>query len=188
MKSELRRKYIALRAALGPESIDAKSFEIANNLLQLPIWKFEYYHLFLTISEKNEINTEPVLHILHGKDKNVVLSKSNFATRELQNFLLTDTTVIKTNKWNIPEPVDGLMVPADLIDVVFVPLLAFDKAGHRIGYGKGFYDIFFTRCKPDVVKIGLSLFEPEEEISGILSSDIPLDYCVTPNKTYQFKK
>jgi 5-formyltetrahydrofolate cyclo-ligase len=129
-----------------------------------------------------------VLHILQGKDKNVVISKSDFQTREMTNFLLTDTTIIKKNKWNIPEPAEGIEVPAHKIDVVFVPLLAFDLEGHRVGYGKGFYDIFLAGCRKDVMKIGLSLFEAEERISGVLSSDVPLDYCVTPHKIYDFKK
>lgn len=181
-------KYQNLREALTSEDIEAQSLEIANNLLKLPIWKYEFYHLFLTISEKKEIDTEPLLHILQGKDKNIVLSKSDFETREMQNFLLTDTTRIKKNKWDIPEPEDGIEVPASKIDVVFVPLLAFDKSGHRVGYGKGFYDIFLANCRKDVVKIGLSLFEAEDEIPGILSSDVALDYCVTPRQIYKFKK
>ncbi len=188
MKSSLRSKYRTLREALTSEYIEAQSLEIANNLLKLPIWEYEFYHLFLTISEKKEIHTEPLLHILQGKDKNIVLSKSDFKTREMQNFLLTDTTLIRKNKWDIPEPVDGIEVPASKIDVVFVPLLAFDKSGHRVGYGKGFYDIFLSNCRKDVLKIGLSLFEAEDEIPGILSSDVALDYCVSPHHIYKFKK
>ncbi|MFO7718933.1 MAG: 5-formyltetrahydrofolate cyclo-ligase [Gillisia sp.] len=188
MKSSLRSKYRTLREALTSEDIEAQSLEIANNLLKLPIWEYEFYHLFLTISEKKEIHTEPLLHILQGKDKNIILSKSDFKTREMQNFLLTDTTLIRKNEWNIPEPVDGIEVPASKIDVVFVPLLAFDKSGHRVGYGKGFYDIFLASCRKDVVKIGLSLFEAEDEIPGILSSDVALDYCVSPQDIYKFKK
>lgn len=188
MKNKLRQKYSALRDELSKNQIEEKSLEIANKLLDLPIWDHSFYHLFLSISEKKEIDTEPLLHILQGKDKNVVLSKSNFTTRELTNYLLTDTTVIKKNEWNIPEPVDGIEVPASKIDVVFVPLLAFDKAGHRVGYGKGFYDIFLSSCRKDVIKIGLSLFEPEDEIPGLLNSDIPMNYCITPNKSYFFEK
>lgn len=184
----MRSKYRTLREALTSEDIEAQSLEIANNLLKLPIWEYEFYHLFLTISEKKEIHTEPLLHILQGKDKNIILSKSDFKTREMQNFLLTDTTLIRKNEWNIPEPVDGIEVPASKIDVVFVPLLAFDKSGHRVGYGKGFYDIFLASCRKDVVKIGLSLFEAEDEIPGILSSDVALDYCVSPQDIYKFKK
>jgi 5-formyltetrahydrofolate cyclo-ligase len=104
----------------------------------------------------------------------------------MTHFLLTDNTQIKKNEYNIPEPVDGLEVPATKIDVVFVPLLTFDKKGHRVGYGKGFYDKFLSECKPETIKIGLSFFEPEELISDILDSDVILDYGVTPNVIYSF--
>ena len=70
--------------------------------------------------------------------------------------------------------------------VVFIPLLAFDQKGNRVGYGKGFYDKFLEQCKPKTVKIGLSFFSTEEEISDIYKNDISLDYCVTPQTIYKF--
>ena len=155
MKNKLRKKYILKRDELPSDKIEEFSLEIANKLLQLPIWDLEYYHLFLSITEKKEIDTEFILHILQGKDKNVILSKSDFKTRKLNNFLLTDSTVIRKNEWNIPEPVDGIEISSEKIDVVFVPLLAFDLNGHRLGYGKGFYDIFLASCKPNVIKVGV---------------------------------
>ena len=97
-----------------------------------------------------------------------------------------DNTKIKKNQYNIPEPIDGIEVPSNKIDVVFVPLLAFDKKGHRVGYGKGFYDKFLSECKPDVIKIGLSFFEPEELITDVFEGDVKLDYCVTSNEVYFF--
>lgn len=188
MKSKLRKKYQVLRETKSPEEIEADSLLISNNLLKLPIWDLEFYHLFLSISEKKEIDTEPVMHILQGKDKNIVISQSDFATRGMKHFLLTDSTFIRKNEWNIPEPQGGLEIPPSTIDVVFVPLLAFDKKGHRVGYGMGFYDKFLSTCKVDVIKVGLSLFEPENEIPGILTSDVPMDYCVNPQEIYEFKK
>jgi len=88
----------------------------------------------------------------------------------------------------VPEPVDGIEVPAEKIDVVFVPLLAFDKNGNRAGYGKGFYDTFLLECKEDVIKVGLSLFTAEDEITDVSEKDIPLNYCVTPEKIYSFSR
>ena len=102
------------------------------------------------------------------------------------HFLLTENTKIKKNEFNIPEPLDGIEIPSNKIDVVFVPLLAFDKNGNRIGYGKGFYDSFLNECKTDVVKIGLSFFGAEERINEVFKTDIPLDFCVTPNEIYSF--
>ncbi len=188
MKNKLRIKYKELRQKFSSEEIEEKSLKIANNLLKMDIWQYTYYHIFLSISEKREIDTEPVLHILQGKDKEIIISKSDFNTREMRSFLLTDTTKLQKNKWGIPEPLDGIEVPSAKIEVVFLPLLAFDITGHRVGYGMGFYDKFLSDCKPEIVKIGLSLFEPEEKIPGILSTDVALNYCVTPNKIYSFKK
>ena len=185
-KSELRLKYKALRQQFSSQEIEDKSLAIANNLLKLDIWKKTYYHLFLTIEEQKEVDTEFILQILAGKDKEIVISKSNFTSLKMTHFLLTDNTKIKKNKFNVPEPIDGLEVPASKIDVVFVPLLAFDTKGNRIGYGKGFYDKFLSECKPEMIKIGLSFFEAEEKIEASFVNDIPINICVTPEKTYYF--
>ena len=187
-KSELRKKYKALRNAYTEQQLDAFSIEIANKTLELPVWNKSCFHLFLPIKTQNEVNTEYVLQILAGKDKDVVISKSNFEKIEMTHFLLTDNTKIVLNQYNIPEPVNGFEVSESKIDVVFIPLLAFDIKGNRVGYGKGFYDAFLTKCKPSTIKIGLSFFEAETIIKDNSPMDIPLDYCVTPEKVYLFKK
>lgn len=184
-KKTLRKHYSDLRAKLNAQEMDSMSLAIANRLLELPIWKAQYYHLFLPIEQKNEINTEYLLSIIQGKDKEVVVPKVIGA--QLKHYLLLDSTSLVINKWGIPEPVDGIEIDPKKIDVVFVPLLAFDKQGHRIGYGKGMYDGFLAKCSENVLKIGLSFFDAEEEFEEVFSSDIPLDYCVTPKKTYLFR-
>lgn len=186
-KKTLRSKYKVLRQSLTQEEIEDKSLAIANQLLRMDavpsgrlVWDKLYYHLFLTIEEQKEINTEYILQILAGKDKEIVISKCDFATLGMTHFLLTDNTKIKKNSYNVPEPVDGLEVPDAKIDVVFVPLLAYDKRGNRVGYGKGFYDNFLSKCKPETIKIGLSFFPPEEKIEDVSENDVKLDFCVTP--------
>jgi 5-formyltetrahydrofolate cyclo-ligase len=186
LKKELRAKYKVLRNQLSENDLEEMGLAIANNVLKLPIWEKTYFHIFLPITEHKEVNTEFILHLLSGKDKEIVISKCDFESCHLVHFLLTDNTKIKKNQYNIPEPIDGLEVPTSKIDVVFVPLLAFDKAGHRAGYGKGFYDKFLADCKPETIKIGLSFFEAEEIIDDIFENDVKLDYCVTPNEVYKF--
>jgi len=185
-KAALRKKYKTLRNQLTEDQIEAFSLEIANQLLSLPIWEKEFYHLFLSIETQREINTDYILNILSGKDKNIVISRSNFKTTTLENVLLTDSTRIKLNAYNIPEPIGGIPIATTAIDVVFIPLLAFDVKGNRIGYGKGCYDNFLADCKAETLKNGLSFFDPEPEIKDVYSKDIPLDYCITPNKIYKF--
>jgi len=192
-KKELRIKYKALRQQLTPEKVDTMSLLIANNILHLntrllncDFWDNTYFHLFITIKEHMEVETEFILHVLAGKDKEIVVSKSNFDTIEMTNFLLTDATKFKKNDHNIFEPTNGLEVPNEKIDVVFIPLLAYDKKGNRVGYGKGFYDDFLSKCKKEVIKIGLSFFDPEEQIDDVSDSDVKLHYCITPTTMYSF--
>lgn len=184
-KSELRLKYKNLRQQLTKDQVDDLSLEIANQCLKLDVWEYSFFHIFLPIISKNEVNTEYVLNILSGKDKHIIISKSNFKTFEMQHFLLTDSTSIKTNSYGIPEPVDGLEVQTQQIDVVFIPLLAYDVLGYRVGYGKGFYDRFLSQCKPKAIKIGLSFFEAEQELIENHVDDIQLDFCVTPKGVWK---
>jgi len=183
-KDELRKKYKRLRAELPTEKIENMSIQIANQLLKIDIWDKLSFHLFLSIEELKEINTEYILKVLFAKDKEVVVSRSDFKTTQMSHYLLTENTRLKKNKYHIPEPIDGIEVPVSKIDVVFIPLLAFDKKGNRVGYGKGFYDKFMhhTNC----IKIGLSFFAPEELIEDTNSHDLQLDYCITPKQIHRF--
>ncbi len=185
-KTELRTQYKALRKNLSEVEIEEMSLAIANSVLDLDIWDKTYFHVFLPIEEQKEVNTEFLLHLLSGKDKEIVISKSDFSTRKMTHFLLTDNTKIKKNEYNIPEPVDGIEVSSSKIQVVFVPLLAFDIVGNRVGYGKGFYDQFLIECQHDTVKIGLSFFEAENSVADVFEKDVRLDFCITPEKCYRF--
>lgn len=186
LKKALRIHYKTLRKQLSENQLEEMSLAVANNVLTLPIWEKTYFHIFLPIEAHNEVNTEFILHLLSGKDKEILISKSDFKTRNMTHFLLTDNTKIKKNEYNIPEPVDGIEVPAKKIEVVFIPLLAYDKLGNRVGYGKGFYDKFLSECQTETIKIGLSFFEPEEQITDVFETDVKLDYCVTPNAVFKF--
>jgi 5-formyltetrahydrofolate cyclo-ligase len=184
-KQSLRTAYKQKRKSLMPSTISSLSLEIANQALKLPIWEASFYHLFLSINPLKEVETEPLLSVLYGRDKNIVIPKSDILNGEMSHYLLTENTTIKPNIWNIAEPQDGVQIEASKLEVIFVPLLAFDKVGHRVGYGKGFYDGFLKNC-PNAVKIGLSFFEADEKIKDIQPNDIALDYCLTPNQIYQF--
>ena len=186
LKHELRKKYKHLRAELSESQISEQSLQIVNNLLKIPMWDFFYFHTFLSIAQNKEVDTHPLITLLQGKDKSVVVPKVS-GPDTLSNYLLQDHTILKPNQWNIPEPVDGIEITPSKVDVVFIPLLAYDLLGNRVGYGKGFYDSFLQKCRPGTLKVGLSFFEPEAEIiEDIRSEDIRLDYAVSPRKIHKF--
>ncbi|PQB05604.1 5-formyltetrahydrofolate cyclo-ligase [Aureitalea marina] len=182
-KSELRKIYKKKRLDL--EDPDQASLDIANQSLKLDIWDRQYFHLFLPIQQQREVDTSYLLHILQGRDKSVVLSRSDFKTTSLNHVLLEDNTKISVNAMGIPEPEGGIPFPIDQLEVIFVPLLAYDQKGNRLGYGKGFYDRFLAQCNKGVLFVGLSYFGPEEVIPTD-PVDIPLHYCITPEGIHQF--
>src|SRR5699024_6481285 len=94
-KNTIRQKYIALRKAFTSEEIEEKSLAIANLSLEMPIWDKEFYHIFLSIVEKKEINTDYLLHILQGKDKNICVPVMKNG-KDLVHILLQDNTRIET--------------------------------------------------------------------------------------------
>ena len=119
LKKDLRTIYLDKRLQYSTQSLQSESLTISNNLLALPVWSYTNYHIFLPIDNKNEIDTSFILSILHGKDKNIIIPKM-FTNNSLENYLLTDNTTLKKNKWGVPEPIDGIKVEPSSIDVVFV--------------------------------------------------------------------
>ena len=154
-KEEYRLKYKELRAQLSDEAIEELSIKIANNALQLPIWDFTNYHLFLSIAIKKEINTEYLLHIFQGRDKTIIVPKVIIGNPNMEHLLLQDNTVLKISNYGVPEPISGIKIDPAQIEVVFIPLLAYDIKGNRLGYGKGYYDRFFRFANQ---KLSLSVF------------------------------
>ncbi len=183
-KIEARKKYLDLRKKLDNVQIISKSISISNNLQDLPIWDYNFYHIYLSIKEKNEVDTMPIINILNNKKKKVLIPKSDFNNTTMKSFLLNDNTVLKKNNYGITEPINNEEF-LGRIDVIFIPLVAYDLIGNRVGYGKGFYDKFLRNQNNKILRIGLSFFNPEKRIK-IDEHDENLDFCITPNRIFSF--
>ncbi|MBN8877267.1 MAG: 5-formyltetrahydrofolate cyclo-ligase [Sphingobacteriales bacterium] len=139
-----------------------------------------------------EENNEPDTHLFteylkfRNPELKVCYPVSDFSTLAMQAVVTDiDTPFVKT-ELNIHEPDSKDILLPEHIDLVFVPLLAVDKQGYRVGYGKGFYDKYLASCKPDCIKAGFSYFEPVDKIDDRHEFDIPLDLVITPHSTYVF--
>lgn len=145
-------------------------------------------HLFLPIAGNHEPDTYAIADWLRQQYPYIrlVLSKTVRGDNSMTHYVWEADTTLALNHWGIPEPDSGTAVPPTEIDAVFVPLLAFDKYGNRVGYGKGFYDRFLAECPTTTLKIGISLFDAVEEISDVSPYDIPLDKCITPARIWAF--
>jgi 5-formyltetrahydrofolate cyclo-ligase len=188
-KASLRTEYLDKRKSLSRSQYWILSDQILDQVKTVDWSQFNTVHVFLPISKYNEIDTFSVMNFFTDQypDLQVVLPRTNFSTLEMEHVLFDPLlTILGRNKFDIPEPIYGRLVTADKIDAVITPLLAFDKKGSRVGYGKGFYDRFLSNCREDVQKIGLSFFDPIEDVSDVNELDIALNQCITPKKVWQF--
>jgi 5-formyltetrahydrofolate cyclo-ligase len=186
-KSELREIFQEKRKMLSPLELSKGSEELIERALSTFQLSGKTVSLFLPIERQKEINTYTMWEKIKSIDGFVAVPKMNESKNDIKHVLFTEHQQLKTSPWGIPEPQNGKVIGAHKIDVVFVPLLCFDQRGHRVGYGGGFYDRFLKKCRPGCLFIGLSIFESiDEQIEDILSSDVQLHACVTPNKVYRF--
>ena len=183
--SEFRSNLTARNNKLSTTEVEELSLNIANKSLELPIWNASYYHIFLSTPERKAVNTDYLLHILQGKDKSITVPKVNVENRKLSHILLQENTSLFITAQGMPEPISGIEVPLNQIEVVFIPLLAFDAKGNRIGYEKDLYDQFLAKCCQHTIIVGLSLFEAQEN-AFLDNAHINLHFCVTPQKVYSF--
>jgi 5-formyltetrahydrofolate cyclo-ligase len=160
-------------------------------LIQFQLWPLDDIQTLLSywpIKEKVEINTVLMADYLAFRIPGLTVAYPVMDVNEhiLKPVSVTEDTQYQINQYGIAEPLSGDFMDPEEIDAVFVPLLAFDRKGYRVGYGKGFYDRFLCQCREDVYKIGFSYFDPVDVIEDINEFDVPLNVCITPNKLYEF--
>lgn len=189
-KGELRQHYRLLRQQLSDGELQQRSQQVCRQFFShIPLEQVRILHSYLPISTQRELDPSPILDKLRSEYPHIrlVISRTLWEQRQMEHVYWDEEVVLLENKWGIPEPVGGAVCPAEMIDAVLVPLLAFDKHGHRLGYGAGFYDRFLASCAPHALSIGLSLFPPlEEPIPGIFPTDVPLTHCLTPQQIFVF--
>ncbi len=145
--------------------------------------KIKNVHIFLPIKQKNEVSTWDFIKYFWDKEISVFIPK--MAQNEIKTIQLKPGTPLKENDWGILEPEDDF-VENIKFDIVITPLLYCDNQGNRVGYGKGFYDMFFSKMNHNALKVGVSFFPPTALISDVSELDIPLDYLVTPTEVLSF--
>jgi 5-formyltetrahydrofolate cyclo-ligase len=185
-KSELRKISKEQRKALSKEELQALSQGLLENFKKLNLSAIKSIHIFLPIEEKQEPDTFLIINWLQSvhPEIKIIVPKADFESAKMSHHPYSHLDDLKKNKFNILEPETAELHTGD-IDLVLVPLLAFDRRGYRVGYGKGFYDRFLQGV--DTIKLGISLFEPVDDITDPDAYDIPLDSCITPVKRYDFK-
>jgi len=190
-KQQSRAYFLEARSRITPADTEQWSALIAAQLPELLTERsVRYLHSFVADGSRKEVDTFLLRQFLQIKLPDLIWVAPRMipGTRNIEHFVWDDTTNFTLNRWGIkePDPYSSQVMNVQSIDAVLVPLLAYDRRGHRVGYGGGYYDRFLAQCRPDTLKIGVSFFEPIDEISDVNAWDIRLDFCVTPFTLYRW--
>lgn len=187
-KQALRKIYLANRKTIDRHEQLRLLAAMYDFIAEVPALPARLGMSYRAIAQNHEVPTDIFEEYLleNWKASQFCYPKVEFGTNNMEAYLNDRHLEWEDAAFKLTQPATGTIADPTTIDVVLVPLLAFDEQGYRLGYGKGFYDRFLTRCRPDTIKIGLSWFPPENRLPEIDVFDIPLNYCVTPQQLYVF--
>ncbi len=184
-RASIRDAVSKQRLALSEEEWRMRSQKIFQSLMDAPVLRqARTVHCFISMASRREVNTEPILQWLQAQGKPIAVPVMK--SRNLVSVRFTGMDKLASGVFEVLEPIEHIPIDESTIDVVLTPLLACDRAGNRLGYGKGFYDNFFARLAEKGIhpyKIGLAFsFQILEQIPQIPEKehkDVPLDAIAT---------
>lgn len=178
-KPTLRQNFLFKRTQHSQQEKREKSKNITNKLVKLQIFK-KAKNIFCYISLPDEVSTEDLIKE-YLKSKKIVVPKIKKNKIELHH--LTNWQDLKKGKWNIFEPAKHCKINPKNIDLAIIPGIVFDLNGHRLGFGKGFYDKILKKLK--CPKIGLAYNFQITKKLPIDEHDVAMDMIITEKRTIE---
>ena len=179
-KNELRQKYRALRDSFGEEFINKASNSTSNNLQKIEEF-VKADIVLLYYPTKNEISPLPLFEICLKMGKTVAFPVCQKESTTLMFKKVTSLDMFSPSSFGIFEPNEEceIIIPTEKT-ICITPALLFSKDGHRLGYGKGYYDRFLKDFNG--ISIGFSYSDCVLDFIPHDTYDIPLDMIITESE------
>lgn len=171
-KSELRARYLRLRAACKTEELDKL---VTQQAIRSPFFAAE--RIFIYCSVKSEAATGELIERLLAEGRQVCVPQIRGGVMRSVPY-----APLVRDAFGIPAPRGG---EDTACDVAFVPLLAVDGRGVRLGYGGGYYDAYFAR-RPQTVRVGYCFEAQRTRLLPKEAWDKPLHAVVTEAGVHRF--
>jgi 5-formyltetrahydrofolate cyclo-ligase len=185
-KAELRATALAAREAMSEAKRAKAAQALAKRGLPIEITPGMIVSGYSPI--RNEIDPVPLMQTLVALGARLALPTVNARGRSLVFRAWSPGDRLMLGPLGIPEPSPAAaeVVP----DIMLVPLAAFDRTGHRIGYGAGHYDHTFAHLRKVNAVTGIGLAFAAQEIKAIpaLPHDVRLDFVLTESETFEFRR
>ncbi len=184
-KSELRLKALESRRSLPPERLEELSRAVQARLEGLP-----YYNrakvVASYVAKRHEVRTQGIIESALSSGKKVIVPKTNLLTKRLTFHHIKSLSELSPGAFGILEPGPRAKpAPLSEADVVLVPVVAWDGRGHRLGYGRGYFDREL-KSKGKAVSVGLALESQRFESVPQSFHDVPLEAIVTEDRALMF--
>lgn len=188
LKNEIRKLYKQKRLELSATERLKYDDLLLIQLQRLPLNDVHAFLSYWPLESQNEVNTHLLTYYLEKAipDVRVAYPVIDGDQEIMEAVLVEEETDFVENKYGIAEPETGDRIAPAELDLILVPLLAFDTRGYRVGYGKGYYDKYLMQCRTDVITVGFSYLPPIDKIDDAHQFDVPLKYCITPDRIYEF--
>lgn len=152
-KKTLRRRFLALRAALSPAEKQTIDRQILDAVLRFPLYR-QADCIFVYVSTPDEIDTRLLLEDALAAEKIVCVPRCERQKGEMTARQITSLTEITPGRYGILEPpATAKIIPPERPTLAIVPALACDASGYRLGYGGGYYDRFLIKVSAPVVAL-----------------------------------
>ncbi|GAB2702249.1 5-formyltetrahydrofolate cyclo-ligase [Aliiglaciecola aliphaticivorans] len=186
-KTQLRKKYRQARRNLTPQQQTQASRQALQTVLNNKLLE-DAEHIALYLSQDGELSCRDIINWCWQQGKKTYLPVLD---PQRENFLVFveyhANTQMQTNRFNIPEPVLSLSKTETLpqLHCIFLPLVAFDESGNRLGMGGGFYDRTLAQILCSPLKPQLYGYAHDCQQAPNLTTeswDIPVHKIVTPSR------
>lgn len=190
MKKDIRKELLNKRNLLSQEEVRQKSLSIANQLKAHPFYE-KANHVMLYLAFNNEVVTETIIKDLFDSNKKVYIPLTVPKTREMIVSELRNLEEdLEIGNFGVLEPKKEAIRPTspDILDLVIVPGVGFDKNGYRVGYGGGYYDRFLPRLSRTIPTVALAFEVQMIEKAPTDDYDFPVQYIITEEQFIDCKE
>ena len=132
----------------------------------------------------NEVSTDEIVEQALDRGKSLVLPR--VSGEELEFVLIESPAELVSGTFGVKEPKGSHLVPVEKVDLIVVPGVAFDQRGHRLGYGRGYYDRALAKCQSHCIKVGFAYDSQLVEELPATDYDETLSMLITESQTLNF--